>query len=61
MIGFPALMALIQTLLMIFVFPYDTPKMHKQRNEQIVLQKLMNKLYEAGEVQRRIDAIPVDG
>ena len=46
---------------MIFVFPYDTPKMHKQRNELSVLNKLMNKIYDSTDVQRRIDAIPVEG
>ena len=37
MLGFPALLVLIQSLLMVFVFPFDTPKMHKQRNELIIL------------------------
>ena len=60
MCGFPIVISVIQTLLMLFVFNYDTPKMLKQKKQNAKLNELMGKIYEADRVQERINAIVVD-
>jgi len=60
MFGFPIVISVVQTILMLFVFNYDTPKMLKQKKHNAKLNELMGKIYEADRVQERINAIVVD-
>lgn len=46
----PLGIALIQILLLLFVFPYDTPPFLKARGEEEKLLELMRKIYETEEV-----------
>ena len=43
--GFPVLMLILQFILMIFVFPYDSPTELKARGETDKLKELMGKIY----------------
>lgn len=43
--AFPIGTALLQTILMLTVFNYDTPKYLKQHNEKAKLSELMGKIY----------------
>lgn len=57
----PLAIALAQVLLLIFVFPYDTPTFLKQRGEEYRLKELMLKIYKEEEVvDERISQIVVD-
>lgn len=57
MFGFPLVLVVIQLIFLIFVFPYDSPKILKQTNQTEKLYKVMRKLYDEDQVQRRIDDI----
>ena len=60
MFGFPLVITLIQVILMVTVFRYDTPKFLKQNKKYGPLNELMGKIYEPSRVQERINAINVD-
>jgi hypothetical protein len=45
MIGFPIILATLQTYLLIFKYPYDTPKILKKKKQFHLLNELMGKIY----------------
>jgi len=48
---------IIQTLLMMFVFKYDTPQTLKQRADYDKLTAMMSKVYDKEQVQMRMDEL----
>ena len=60
MFGLPILISVVQVLLLITVFNYETPKVLKQRNQMAKLTVLMGKIYDTSRVQEKIDAIVID-
>lgn len=54
----PIAFAVIQILLMLTCFRFDTPVALKQKGETVALSKLMRNIYKAGVVQERIDELP---
>jgi hypothetical protein len=59
MFGLPILISVIQVLLLLTVFNYETPKVLKQRGQIAKLTVLMGKIYDTSRVQEKIDAIIV--
>ena len=57
----PIIIAIIQLLLMIFIFDFDTPPVMKQRGQLNDLRRVMTNIYHPSIVQERIDAIPGNG
>jgi len=55
--GLPALISVVQVLLMVFVFKYDTPTEYKQRADYDHLRELFSKMYIEDHIQMRIDEI----
>ena len=51
----PMALSVIQMLLLLFVFRYDTPYVHKQRDEDEKLRELMGKIYKPEAVDGRIN------
>jgi hypothetical protein len=51
----PVVCAVVQILLLVFVFPYDTPKMLKESGDYANLNIFMGKIYQPYAVQQRID------
>lgn len=41
----PVALAILQVILMVLIFRYDTPNMLKQKGETVKLQQLMTNLY----------------
>ena len=60
MFGFPFVLVAVQLILLLTVFPYDTPKVLKQTDQHATLHELMGKIYKPNQVQRRIDEILVE-
>ena len=61
-LAFPLLLSLVQILLFVFVFPYESPTVLKRRGENDDLKKIMNEIYTTEDVaNERIDQILVDG
>ena len=60
MFAFPIVLSVINIVLLMFVFPYDTPVMLKQKNEHETLKKLMSKIYKPEYVQDKMNAIHVE-
>eukprot|EP00347_Sterkiella_histriomuscorum_P009190 403342179 len=56
----PIAIGVIQCLLLLSVFNYDTPKYHKQHNQHAKLNELMGKIYQPHKVQDRIDDILIE-
>lgn len=59
-VALPILVGLIQTLLMIFVFKYDTPKQYKAKGELEKLNEIMEKLYYKEDIAGHIADFDVD-
>ena len=57
----PIVFGIIQVLLLLLVFRYDTPQMLKQKNELQKLREFLCKIYDPSVVQDRIDEIQVGG
>ncbi len=53
----PIAVAIIQSILLLSVFAYDTPKFYKQRGDWGKLQELMERIYRSDKIKERIDAI----
>lgn len=60
MFGLPLAVAAIQVLLLLFVFPYETPKVLKQNKQFGKLNSLMNKIYDNSLVPEKITEIVVE-
>lgn len=60
MFSFPIVISIIQVLLMIFVFRYDSPPFLKKRGENKNLNEFMSKLYKPEYVQAVIDELGGD-
>jgi len=54
MLGFPIIIAIIQTLLLIFVFYYETPKFLYLRKKNNTCDKALSKIYAAEEDINRV-------
>jgi MFS family permease len=61
MFGLPILTAFLQLALFGTCFRYETPTFLKRNGKTEELEILMNKIYSADQVQKRIDDIPVQG
>jgi len=55
----PIITAVLQLILLTFVFKYDTPTFYKERGMTEELNVIMNKIYSPDVVQRKIDEISV--
>ena len=60
MFGLPIFISVIQVILLLTVFRYDTPKALKQKKEMARLNELMGKIYDVAKVRERVEAIIVD-
>jgi hypothetical protein len=56
----PIAFSLLQCVLLLTVFNYETPKYLKQNNRIAKLNELMGKIYEPDKVGERIDAIVIE-
>lgn len=56
----PIAFSVVQCLLLLTVFNYETPKFLKQSNKHANLNELMGKIYEVDRVGERIDAITIE-
>lgn len=45
MIGFPILISIIQVLLLLFVFPYDSPEILLEKKQENILNELFRRIY----------------
>jgi len=59
MFAIPIGISLLQMILLLTVFNYETPKFLKQHNKHAELNKLMGKIYESDRIVERINAITV--
>ena len=53
----PIVIAIVNVILLIFVFPYDTPPTLKQRGEFTKLNEFLGRIYKPHAVQRKIDEL----
>ncbi len=53
-------MLILQFILMIFVFPYDSPTELKARGETKILHEMMGRLYHKDHIERRIAQLNSD-
>lgn len=60
MFALPIAFSLFQSIMLLTVFNYDTPKFLKQNGNNAALNELMGRIYEADRIRDRIDAITVD-
>lgn len=56
----PIAFSLFQSIMLMTVFNYETPKFLKQTNQHAQLNKLMGNIYESDRIKERIDAIVVE-
>ena len=59
MFGLPIAFSLIQSILLLTVFNYETPKFLKQNGRNAELNEIMGRIYSHDQVQSRIDEIVV--
>ncbi|CDW77776.1 sugar transporter family protein [Stylonychia lemnae] len=60
MFALPIAFSIIQIILLLTVFNYETPKFLKQNNQHGQLSKLMGKIYEPDRIVERINAIVIE-
>ena len=61
MFGLPLLITIVQVILLVFFFNYETPKTLKLQGKDEKLAKLMNRIYTNEQIaEARIVAIPVE-
>jgi hypothetical protein len=60
MFALPIAFSILQCILLLTAFNYETPKFLKQNKQNAQLNELMGKIYESNRVLERIDAIAVE-
>jgi len=60
MFGLPIVISLIQVLLLVCLFSYETPKVLKQKGNHAKLNEMMGRIYESSKVPEKIAAIVVE-
>lgn len=60
MFALPIAFSILQGILLLTVFNYETPKFLKQNSQHAQLNELMGKIYESDKVVDRIDAIVIE-